>query len=172
MNLSKLLFFVLFLSFFSCSDEKMNEPENLSNLQTLENAEFDFDFKLGEDVFTNKYDFGFKDNKKMTNFFDELSKSAFNDNALKYDVVFHISMKEKTTLVKASELKEKSNAESCQEGYDDLGVCYSESCVQDEITDYFADHREELGNGAEISIRLVPGGLGGRRVCGNVSFPE
>ena len=171
MNLSRILLMFLFLSFFSCSDEKMNDPENFSNTENLENADFDFDFKLGEDAFTSKYDLGYKDEDKLENFIDKLSKVAFSDNALKYDVIFHVSIKENTTLLKTSELREKSNAESCPEGYDNLGVCHSDSCVQEAITNYFADHREELANGAEISIRLVPA-WGGRRVCGNVSFPE
>lgn len=106
MYLSKILFIVLLLSIFSCSDEKVNDPENFSDTENLENADFDFDFKLGEDAFTSKYDLGYQDEDKLENFIDKLSKKAFSDNALKYDVIFHVSIRENTTLLKTSELGE------------------------------------------------------------------
>jgi len=167
-NIIKSILLIFSFVALSCSnDDSPNEftLENIEISPKLENLSFEKQIEIGYD---NKSQL-----KELLNDYINIlfQKQDANDEKL---IGFEIVISESRTIIKplnSLSIPENSRLSafaSCPDGWENLGVCYSQSCVEGKVKNYFAEAADEFSSGSSVSFRLI-NHMGGKRVCAKTS---
>jgi len=163
--------FIVCVSLFivSCEQEKVMELE--TNQIEFKNFDISPDLELS---FEESFNFGLNDMSSLKNVINEYSEYLFAEKKDKDEKLygFDITISKNKTVIKPITIevynKSFSRFASCPKGYENLGTCYSASCVRNKVQEYFTEHEDDFANGPNISFQLV-NHMGGKRVCGRTA---
>ena len=153
-NIIKSILLIFSFVALSCSnDDSPNELtlENIEISPKLENLSFEKQIEIG---FDNKSQL----NELLNDYISILfQKQDVNDEKL---IGFEIVISESRTKIKplnslSTPENNRSAFASCPDGWSNLGVCYSQSCVEKKVKNYFAAAADEFSSGSTVSFRLI-----------------